>query len=236
MKISKADYEALPAALKGMFKAEGDGYVANVKSAEEVEQEVSGLRNKVDELMLEAKTSKNAKREADAAAKAAAEEAARASGDIATIEKSWQDKLTNLQGEFDSYKSTSEKALHGVLVEKEAQALATRLCKDAAPVIMPHLLKRLAVEHGKDGSVKTRVLDADGKPTAHTLDDLKNEFISNPAFKPIIVSSEATGAQGAREQMQQGGGQQQQQQPMQGLGTNSLTARAMQIASQGDSE
>ena len=37
------------------------------------------------------------------------------------------------------------------------------------------------------------VIGQDGKPSALTIDELKAEFTSNPAFAPVIAGSKATG-------------------------------------------
>ena len=40
-------------------------------------------------------------------------------------------------------------------------------------------------------SPKTVVIGQDGKPSALTIDELKAEFASNPAFAPVIPGSKA---------------------------------------------
>ena len=44
-----------------------------------------------------------------------------------------------------------------------------------------------------DGVPITRVLDAAGKPSALSLDDLKKEFVDNKSYAAIIKASDANG-------------------------------------------
>jgi hypothetical protein len=74
-----------------------------------------------------------------------------------------------------------------------AQSLASELAvSGSAPLLLPHIARRLKVEI-VDGTPITRVLDASGKPSAASVDELKKEFIDNKAFAPVIVGSRASG-------------------------------------------
>ena len=66
--------------------------------------------------------------------------------------------------------------------------------KGSAIALLPHIQNRLSLEQGEDGKQNIRVLDADGNKTAMTLDDLKQEFRSNEAFKPLIAANGASGS------------------------------------------
>lgn len=78
-------------------------------------------------------------------------------------------------------------------VGQTATKLAAELAiSGSADVLLPHIQSRLTVEI-KDGAPSVRVLDLQGKPTALTIDELKQEFISNKAFAPLIAASKATG-------------------------------------------
>lgn len=229
MKLSKAEYDALPDALKPMFKADGEGYVSLFVTAEEV----AGLKTQNEKLLNEKREAKTKAEELERQRLADEEKRNKESGNIEALEKSYQKKLTDLQGEFDSYKGNSEKQLHGLLVQKEAQALASRLGGGVSDeAFLPHILGRLSVEHGETGP-RTRILDKDGKPSSATMDELYSEFASHKAFSGIVAKTQSGGALGARQQLSQ---QQPEKKTIQGLGANSLTERARQIAAQGDSE
>lgn len=62
----------------------------------------------------------------------------------------------------------------------------------SASVLLPHVRNRLTVDY-VDGAPITRVLGPDGKPSAATLDELKQELAANEAFAPIIAGSKASG-------------------------------------------
>lgn len=230
MKLTKAEYDALPESLKGMFKAEGEGYSPKFVS----EDDVAGLKSQNEKLLNEKREAKARAEEIERQRVADEEKRIKETGNIEALEKSYQEKLAKLQGDFDSYKGNSEKQLHGLLVKKEAQALASRLGGGATDeLFLPHILSRLTVEAGEDGP-RTRILDKDGKPSAASMDDLYSEFASNKAFAPAVAKTNASGAQGARMTMVEPQQQQQQRPPM--LGANSLTARALELARQGDGE
>lgn len=52
----------------------------------------------------------------------------------------------------------------------------------------------MSLEQLEDGQQKIRVLDANGNKTGMTLDDLKQEFRANEAFKPLIAANGASGS------------------------------------------
>lgn len=155
--------------------------------------DVSGLKKKVDELLAEKKAADHKRKEAEDAARKAAEDAARKSGDVTALEKSWQDKLEALQSDKDAEIHRLNANLTGVLVDSVASTLASDLAiQGSANVLLPHIRNRLTVDY-VDGSPVTRVLDASGKPSAATVDELKAEFAANPAFAPIVAGTKASG-------------------------------------------
>ena len=46
----------------------------------------------------------------------------------------------------------------------------------------------------QDGTPIVRVLDANGKPSAMSIEDLEKEISANKAFAPLLVGSNASGA------------------------------------------
>jgi hypothetical protein len=139
---------------------------------------------------------KKAKEEADAANAAAAAEVARKSGDVAAIEKSWQEKLNAAVTERDKHIADLTGVVNSLSIGSEATRLASKLAlPESADVLLPHIKARLSAEL-KDGSAHVRVLGLDGKPTAMTLADLEKEIVGNKAFAPILVGSKGNGAGG----------------------------------------
>lgn len=156
-------------------------------------EDVSGLKTKVDELLAEKKAEAKKRQEAEEAARKAAEEHARSSGDVEALEKSWQEKLSKREQELSEQIAALESDLGNITVGSTADSLAAELAlPGSAKALLPHIKQRLKTER-RDGKPVTTVLDADGKPSAMSIDDLKAEFANDPAFAPIIVGSKASG-------------------------------------------
>lgn len=188
--LTKEEFEKLTDEQKAMYKANGDNYQLQIEGMPDI-PDVSGLQKKVDELLSEKKTEQEKRKQAEEAAKKAAEEQARKSGDIESLEKSWAEKLTNREKELLAQIEAKDSDLRTLLVDNVAQSLATKLAGDSAPLLMPHIKSRLAVEEGK-----TRVIDVGGQPSALSIDELEKEFRSNQLFAPVIIGSKATGTGG----------------------------------------
>jgi len=145
---------------------------------------------------LEAKNRELLQEKSDAkkAAEKAAQEAARKSGDVEALEKSWQEKLANETKSRDEKLSEYQKMINRMTVGTEAQRMASELAvQGSADALLPHIERRLDVEV-VDGHPKVRVLDANGKPSASTLDDLRKEITEAKAFAPLLVGSKASGS------------------------------------------
>ena len=166
----------------GKFRLDLDGY-----------EDTTGLKAQRDALLNEKKEAQRKTKEAEEAAKTLAEESARKNGDVAALEKSWQEKLAATESNYKNLNESLTKQIHGLTVGQTATKLAAELAiSGSADVLLPHIQSRLTVEI-KDGAPSVRVLDLQGKPTAMTVDELKQEFISNKAFAPLIAASKATG-------------------------------------------
>ncbi|WP_228732871.1 hypothetical protein [Klebsiella aerogenes] len=190
-KIDKATYDALSDEQKAMYAEAGDGYQMQIEGL----PDVTGLEAKVNELLGEKKSEAEKRRAAELAAQQAADEQARAAGDVTALENSWRQKLTDTEQRYQSQIDGLNGSLNTYLVDNVATTLAAKLSGEAAPVILPHIKTRLAVEM-QDGKPVTRVLDASGKPSAMTIDELGAEFAGNKAFAGVIIGSRAQGIAG----------------------------------------
>lgn len=192
-KISKAEWEKLSDEQKALYTAKGDDYQLQIEGLPDVE----GMQSKLNTLLDETKQAKKDKADAEARAKAEAEEAARKNGNVEALEKSWGEKLAQLEA---GHKAELEK-YHGqvskLMVTNEAQAIASKLFGKNAALLQHHVVGRLALEKGENGEFKTRVLDKDGKASAMSLADLEKEFTSREDFKGLLVATKATGPTGA---------------------------------------
>lgn len=143
--------------------------------------------------MAEKKAAQKKQREIEEKARKDAEEAARKAGDVESLEKSWNEKLAKTQAEKDAEIERLNGSLKTIMVDNVATTIANELAlQGSASVLLPHVRARLAVDY-VDGQPITRVLGADGKPSASTLDELKQELSANEAFAPIIAGSKASG-------------------------------------------
>ena len=191
-------------------KAAEEAAEAARKAAEEAKNKGGGddalkkMREQLD--ALEAKNKELLKEKKDAAKKAeeAALEAARKGGDIEALEKSWQEKLNKVIEEKDTALAQYQSMIHALTVGATASKLAGDIAlPGSSDVLLPHIQQRLTVET-HDGKPTVRVLDKEGKPTAMSIEELRTEFMANPAFAPIIAGSKA---QGSGKPAGQGGGQ-----------------------------
>ena len=158
-----------------------------------LEKETSGLKSKLDELLGEAKTAKQKAKEEAKAREEAAAEAARKAGDVEALEKSWQEKLAKTAAEKDEQLKSLQQTVESLTVGATATALAAELAVQGSASVLERIARdRLTVEMTEEGP-KVRVKDASGKPSAATLDDLKAELSNDPALKPLIVGSKASG-------------------------------------------
>ena len=191
-KLDAAAHAALSPELQAMYEPKGDGFTLKVDGLPQGE-DVTGLKAKVEELLNEKKTEKTAREQAEAAKRQADEEAARKAGDVQALELSWKQKLETTEGTYTQQLDAANKQIYSLTVGQTATALASELAvQGSASVLQLHIERRLSVEI-VDGSPQLRVLDAQGKPSAATIDDLRQEFVSNAAFAPLITGSKATG-------------------------------------------
>ena len=126
-----------------------------------------------------------------------AEEAARKSGDVEALEKSWQEKLSSRETELAAERDQYRDMVRDLTAGQSSATIASELAvQGSARVLEPHIRSRLTTEY-RDGKPTTVVLDKDGKPSAQTLDELKQEIRNDPAFAPLVVGSKASGAGGS---------------------------------------
>jgi len=185
--------EGLDEGLHGFYEEKGGKYQLKVQGIPQGE-DVTGLKAKLEELLGESKAAKAKAREAEESAKKAAEDAARKNGDVEALEKSWQEKLSKREQELLGTNQSQAELIKSLTVGRAATDLAAELAvQGSAKALLPHLQARLSMDI-RDGKPTVVVLDANGKPSAATLDELKAEFTNDPAFAPLIVGSKASGS------------------------------------------
>lgn len=157
---------------------------------------IDALKAKNEELLSETKAAKAKAREREEAAQKAAEEAAAKSGDVDALTKSWQEKHSKREQELLADIQTRDARLMDLTVNATANNIANELAIQGSAGVLAKLVRdRLKYEDGK-----VTVLDAEGRPSALTVDELKKEIADDPGLAPLIVGSKATGggAGGAR--------------------------------------
>ncbi len=193
-KISKSEFEALSDDKKEFYVENKDRkgeYILDLgedadnplKAANDrLKQEKEELEGKVNTLTTDLDAEKKKKQPADGQVTKEDHEAMRAS-----YEKKLADK-DKAHGEVVTKKDAFIKKS---LVKDKASALATEISK--APKLLSRIIEdRLSVDMTGD-EPKTVVLDSDGKPSAFTLDDLKQELVANKDYADIIIGTKATG-------------------------------------------
>lgn len=192
LKFEVDSLDGLDEALAGLYEKHGDKFRLKVEGIDPADELKEALRKEREER----KAAKERVEALEREARERAEESARKSGDIEALEKSWQDKLAKREAEL----LEQSKGLQSQLVELTVGATAQKLAGDlavpgSADVLLPHIKSRLTYQDGK-----LAVLDADGKPSASTVDELANEIRNDKRFAPLIVASRADGggASGSR--------------------------------------
>lgn len=187
MKITKAEYDALPEMMKGLYKADGEGYVATFKTAEEHEQEVSGLKQQNAALIGEKKDAKKKAEEAEAERLRLAEEANIKNGDVDALRTSYEKKLADQKTGFEAQIQKLTGTVTSLTVGSAAKDLSAQLFgKNAA--IAGHLVSSRLTMEDVNGVPTVRVLGADGKPSAATLEDLAKEIRGNAEYASVLVA------------------------------------------------
>ncbi len=118
---------------------------------------------------------------------------AKTSGDMEALEQSWKDKYTNRETELTNELTGYQKMISDSTSGQQAVMLAAEMSiPGSTDVLLPHIKNRLTTEI-QDGKPVLRVLNSQGKPSAMSVDDLKKEIESNPAFAPLLIGSLASG-------------------------------------------
>jgi hypothetical protein len=191
LKYALETLDGVDESVAGFYEKGEAGYTLKVDGIPR--EDVSGLKKKVDELLAEKKAADAKRREAEEAARLADEERARKSGDLSALEKSWQDKLARIEAEKSAALTESQKQIQALTVGRTATDIAAEIAvPGTAKVLLPHISSRLSVDV-RDGVPVVVVLDTNGKPSAASLEELKQELANDPAFAPLIVGSKASG-------------------------------------------
>lgn len=184
-KISKAEFEKLADHLKTEYVERGDGYILDLEGDDVLERAKEHEKELRKAAEAEAKQLKERLATMD-------DEGMRKRGDIEALDKSWGEKLAAREKELNEKLGKRDSHLKGTLVDAVAQKIASTISTSPS-LIMPHIKSRLVAD--LDGETPmTKVLDKNGQLSALTIEELQNEFVTNPEFGAIIIGSKATGS------------------------------------------
>lgn len=206
LKFEVDTLEGVDEAVAGLYEKHGEKYRLKVEGIDPADELKEALRKEREERKAAKERAEALEREA----RERADEAARKKGDTEALEKSWQEKLAKREAELAEAIKARDAKLHDLTVGATAQAIAGEVAVPGSAGVIARLVRdRLRYEDGK-----VVVLDAEGKPSALTVDELKKEVSEDPALAPLIVGSRASGggAAGAK-----GGGAAKQWHEMSGM-------------------
>lgn len=192
-KINKDAFDALDDAQKAFYKQDGDNYLLDVddEAFDALKEEKRKAQEAKDTLEAELAEMRRKSAAAEEKAREDAAKAAKAAGDVDALEKSWKEKHERdvAAARTDGQKATL--ALKNLFVNQVANNMANEI-STVPDLLVDRIKARLDLEIS-DGMPITRVLTADGKPSALSLDDLKKEFVDNKSYAAIIKGSNAHG-------------------------------------------
>ncbi|MBV4477782.1 hypothetical protein [Pseudomonas botevensis] len=196
LKFQMDTLEGVDEAVRALYIEKDGKFVLGIEGLPQ-QEDVSGLKAKVDELLGEKKLAEKKAREAEEAARLEREEAARKSGNVEELERSWTEKFNRreaeLNGMLEQERGTLSGQIRDLTVGRTATDIASALAvQGSVKALLPHIERRLSVEQ-RDGKPVVVVLDAQGKLSAATLDELKAEIANDAAFAPLIAGSKASG-------------------------------------------
>lgn len=193
-RITKARFDKLDDETKEHYAADGDKHykldveglddAGELKRAKErAEETVAELKDEVKTITKERDTLKSATTDGGA--------------DVQRLTRSHERKIATLTEEHTARLTARDSFIRKTLIDNTATALATEI--STVPALMTdHIKKRLSVDFEGD-EPKLVILDKDGKPApALKIEALKQEVLTDPQFKAILVGSKATGSAAQR--------------------------------------
>lgn len=193
-KITKVEFEALNEVLKAEYEEKNGAYFAKLEDDDEA---ITSLKQAKDnEKLSHAETKAKLKKFEDELANKEAERL-RASGDVKALEDSWNAKYTTRESELLKRISDSDNMIKSTQKETILATLASKLvdAKDSR-IFKMSVKDRIDVEI-VDGSIKHRILDKEGKPSALSIEDFEKELRADQEYSSIVIASQASGTGGS---------------------------------------
>ena len=162
-----------------------------------LQESVKSLEGKNQELIGEKRSSAAKAKEAEEAQALAVEEAARKSGDVAALDKSWQEKFDAYQAEASATIKERDNQIGGLTSGAQSLQVAAELAVEGSSEVLNTLIKSRFKTEYTEGKPVTVILDKNGDRSAMTVAELKNELANDTALAPLISGSKASGSGGA---------------------------------------
>jgi hypothetical protein len=188
-KISAAEFNGLHDEVKKFYAKEGEGYLLQADDATELKNAVERERLEKEGLKLQVTTLTRTNSELSTENVTLKNK----SGDVLAIERSWEGKLAAQKNEYDGKLEKKDKQLHKVLVKKTAESLATEMAGENAHLLSPIIEARLQADTSTEDAT-VRILDAEGKPSAFKIEDLKKELVDSKKYGAILIANRAGGS------------------------------------------
>ncbi|MCT8948408.1 hypothetical protein [Pseudomonas iridis] len=184
-KISKAEYEALDAAMQALYKAMGDEFVLSVEGFPTGSDDLEGLRNQVQTLLTEKKEEKRKRDAAEAEQRRLQEESQRANGEYEQLYTSSQQALEQERTRLAELTANIERRDLTSAASKVSSSIADG---ENAEILAEFVQRRLKIVEGQ-----VKVTDASGNLTIATLEDLAKEFQQAPRYASLVRGTQANG-------------------------------------------
>jgi len=180
--VSAEEFTTLDESQQGLYSQGENGYTLNVEGVPQ--EDVSGLKRKVDELLTEKKNAQQKAIEAEQLAKAEQEEKLRKANDYEQLYNSSEAERQKASEALQNLQSQIERQQ----VNGKALELATGLTKDTAraKLLSEQITSRLALVDGE-----LRVQDANGNLTVSSLEELTQSIKTEYPF--LVDGLEASG-------------------------------------------
>lgn len=175
----------------GKFALRDPSALINAKNHEkikrqEVTKEFEGVTQRL------AALEKERQEEKDAILEENARKQAEKDGNFDALEQSYKDKILKQSTDFEEKQSGLMGIISDMTAKTAAQKMAGEIFGKDAEIMMPHISPRITTEI-IDGKPVLKTLDAQGRPSANNLDELKSEIYNNPSFSRQVVGSNASG-------------------------------------------
>lgn len=198
-KLTTAEYGKLSEALQALYKKAAEGTKDHDYALDlEDDEDTSALKSARDRERDAAKKLREEKAAIEARiqeledekAEMLAEKDGKGSATEA-LRKSYEAKLAKQTEKHTAELSRVTAALRQTHVDAVAEKIAGEI--STVPALLAAQIKaRLAVDFSGEAPA-TQVLGPDGKPSAATLAELREEFLSNPAYASIMIAGKGSG-------------------------------------------